>query len=156
MALNPVIKKILVSLFITFAISLLGGLFLLNFGFNFFVSFFFIFILQFVVFYFYGDYIKRKNAAIQAELELKAASELKRITADVTCPCDNKVKTTIPIEMNSENVYICGQCDKKIKIILDVKTALKTDPIIEDPLENPDVVKNFEEALKDPTHNDRL
>lgn len=154
--LNPILKQIIFSLSITLAIALLGSLFLLNFGFNFFISFFFLIILQFVGFYFYGDYVKRKNAVIQAKLELMAASELKKITVDVVCPCDKKVETTIPIEMNSENVYTCGQCNKKIKIILDAKTALKTDPLLEDPLKNPDLIEKFEEVLKDPSHNDRL
>ena len=105
---NPIIKRIISSLLITSTISFLGALFLLNFGFNFIVSLFFIFILQFVVFYFYGEHVKRKNAYIEAELELQAASELRKITADVVCPCDQKVQTTIPVEMNRENSYVCG------------------------------------------------
>jgi hypothetical protein len=155
-AINPILKKIIQSFFITFSISLLGALFLLNFNFNFIVSFSFIFILQFVLFYFYGEHVKRKNAYILAQLELQAASELKKITADVICPCDRKVQTTIPIDMNSDNSYICGQCSKKVKVLIDVKTVLKTDPVIEDPLKNPQFLKNVNEVLKDPSHNDRF
>jgi hypothetical protein len=155
-AINPILKKIIQSFFITFSISLLGALFLLNFNFNFIVSFLFIFILQFILFYFYGEHVKRKNAYILAQLELQAASELKKITADVTCPCDRKVQTTIPIDMNSDNSYICGQCSKKVKVLIDVKTVLKTDPVIEDPLKNPQLLKNVNEVLKDPSHNDRF
>lgn len=154
--INPFIKKIIQSLFITFTISILGALFLLNFGFNFLVSLFFIFILQFVIFYFYGEHVKRKNAYIQAQLELQASAELKKIIADVVCPCDQKVQTTIPIDMNSDNSYVCGQCEKRVKILIDVKTVLKTDPVIGDPLKNPQLLKNVEEVLKDPSHNDRF
>jgi len=153
---NPIIKRIISSLLITSTISFLGALFLLNFGFNFIVSLFFIFILQFVVFYFYGEHVKRKNAYIEAELELQAASELRKITADVVCPCDQKVQTTIPVEMNRENSYVCGQCNKRVGILIDLKTVLKTDPIIDDPLKNSEILKNVNEALKDPSHNDRI
>ncbi len=153
---NPIVKKILSSFLITSLISFLGALFLLNFGFNFLVSLFFIFTLQFVFFYFYGERIKRKNAYIEAQLELQMASELKKITADVVCPCDQKTETTIPIHMNSENSYVCGQCNKRVRVLIDVKTVLKTDPIIDDPLKNSEILKNVNEALKDPSHNDRI
>ena len=107
-------------------------------------------------FYFYGEHVKRKNAEIQAQLELEAAIQLKKITADVVCPCDKKVETTIPIDMNGDNSYICSQCDKKIKVIVTTKTFLKTDPISQDPLLDENILKNFDEALKDPKHNDRI
>lgn len=107
-------------------------------------------------FYFYGEHVKRKNAEIQAQLELESAIQLKKITADVVCPCDKKVETTIPIDMNGDNSYICSQCDKKIKVIVTTKTFLKTDPISQDPLLDEKVLKNFDEALKDPKHNDRI
>jgi hypothetical protein len=109
-----------------------------------------------VGFYFYGERIKRKNAIIQAQLELLAAAELKKITADVVCPCDKKVQSTIAIEMDNDNSYICGQCNKRIGVILDVKTVLKTDPIAANPLQNPELISAVEEALKDPSHNDRI
>ncbi len=153
---DPVIRKLLYSFGITLVVSILGGLFFLNFQFNFWVTSLFFFILQVVGFYFYGERIKRKNAIIQAQLELLAAAELKKITADVVCPCDKKVQNTIAIEMNNDNSYICGQCNKRIGVILDVKTVLKTDPIAENPLQNPELISAVEEALKDPSHNDRI
>lgn len=153
---SELIKKLLYSLAITICVSILGGLFCLNFGFNFWITSAFFFILQFIGFYFYGEHVKRKNAIIEAELEMVAAAELAKITADVVCPCDKKVQTTIPIQMNVDNAYTCSQCSKRIGVILDVKTVLKTEPLQQDPLVNPIVAKNVEEALKDPTHNDRI
>lgn len=153
---NPIIRKLLYSLFLTVTISVLGGLFFLNFQFNFWATTVFFFVLQIIGFYFYGEHVKRKNATIEAQLELLAAAELKKITADVVCPCDKKVQSTIPIEMNSDNSYICGQCNKRISVLLEVKTALKTDPIILDPLKSPEIINTVEEALKDPSHNDRI
>lgn len=153
---NKILQKLIYSFFITIGISVLGGLFFLNFSFNFWYTTIFFFILQVIGFYFYGEHVKRKNAALQAQLELLAAAELKKITADVICPCDKKVQSTIPIEMNSENSYVCGQCTKRISVLLEVKTALKTDPIMEDPLKSPALLTTVEEALKDPTHNDRI
>jgi DNA-directed RNA polymerase subunit RPC12/RpoP len=153
---KEILKKLLYSLAITICVSILGGLFCLNFGFNFWITSSFFFILQFIGFYFYGEHVKRRNAIIEAEFEMIAASELAKITADVVCPCDKKVQTTIPIQMNIDNSYTCSQCSKRIGVILDVKTALKTEPLQQDPLVNPIVAKNVEEALKDPTHNDRI
>ena len=153
---NTIFRKLIYSLSLTAIISILGGLFLLNFHFNFFITTVFLFVFQIIGFYFYGEHVKRKNAAFKAQLELLAAAELKKITADVVCPCDQKVQSTIPIEMNTENSYICGQCNKRISVLLEVKTALKTDPILEDPLKSPDLLNTVEQALKDPTHNDRL
>ena len=153
---NVIFHKILYSFIVTLSISILGALFLLNFGFNFWVTSIFFFILQMIGFYFYGEHVKRKNAEIQAQLELEAAIQHKKITADVVCPCDKKVETTIPIDMNGDNSYICSQCDKKIKVIVTTKTFLKTDPISQDPLLDEKVLKNFDEALKDAKHNDRI
>jgi hypothetical protein len=153
---NFVFKKIIFSFFITILISVLGGLFFLNFGLDFWISSVFFFILQIIGFYFYGEHIKRKNAYIKAELELQAAFELKKISAEVVCPCDKKLKNTIIIDMNDENTYICSQCDKKISVIVETKTFLKTDPITKDPLLDQNVLNNFEKAIKDPSHNDRF
>lgn len=153
---DPVIRRLLYSFAITLIFSILGGLFFINFQFNFWITSLFFFTLQIVGFYFYGEHVKRKNAAIQTQLEILAASELKKITADVVCPCDKKVQSTIAIEMDRDNSYICGQCNKRIGVILDVKTALKTDPIAENPLQNPELISVVEEALKDPSHNDRI
>jgi len=102
---KEILKKLLYSLAITICVSILGGLFCLNFGFNFWITSSFFFILQFIGFYFYGEHVKRRNAIIEAEFEMIAASELAKITADVVCPCDKKVQTTIPIQMNIDNSY---------------------------------------------------
>ena len=153
---SPVFRRLVLSFLITATVSVLSGLFFLNLNFNFWFTTYFFFILQVIGFYFYGEHVKRKTAVLQAELELIAEVELKKITVDVTCPCDKKVQTTIPIEMNSDNSYICGQCDKRIRVLLETKTVLKTDPILVDPLKDPDLLHIVQEALKDPSHNDRI
>jgi hypothetical protein len=153
---DNIFKKIVFSFGITLSISILAGLFFLNFGFNFWVSTIFFFLLQIVGFYFYGEYVKRKNAFIQAQLELQAATALKKITADVVCPCDKKVQTTIPIDMNGDNSYLCSQCNKKIGVIVEAKTVLKTEHITNDPLSDSGILDTVQEALKDPKHNDRF
>jgi hypothetical protein len=153
---KEILKKLIYSIAITISVSILGGLFCLNFGFNFWITTLFFFILQFIGFYFYGEHVKRRNAIIEAELEMIAAAELAKITADVVCPCDKKVQNRIPIEMNVDNSYNCSQCNKRIGVILDVKTTLKTEPLQQNPLEDPLLIKNVEEAIKDPKHNDRI
>ena len=123
--LKDILKKLLYSFGITAIISILGGLFFINLGFNFWITSSFFFLLQLVGFYFYGEHVKRKNATIQAQLELDAIAELRRISVDVVCPYDKKAQTTIPLDMNTDNSYICSQCTKKVGVILDVKTVLK-------------------------------
>ena len=92
--LRDILKKLLYSFGITTLVSVLGGLFCMNFGFNFWVTSSFFFLLQIVGFYFYGEHVKRKNAFIQAKLELDAIAELRKISVDVVCPCDKKAQTT--------------------------------------------------------------
>lgn len=150
------IKKLSYSFAITLIVSTLGGLFFLNFGFNFWISSVFFFLLQIVLFYFYGEHVKRQNSFFKAQLELEAAIELSKITANVTCPCDKKIKSEIQIDINGDNTYNCGECFKKIGVIVETKTVLKTDPILQDPLSNPEILDTFEEALKDSKHNDRI
>lgn len=153
---NEIFRKLFLSFFVTLIVSVLAALFLLNFGFNFFITTIFFFILQVIGFYFYGEHVKRRNAYVQAQLELYEQAELLKITADVICPCDKKIQSSIPIDMSIDNSYICSQCDKKIGVLFDVKTVLKTDPIIQDPLTNPTLIDNVEKALLDPKHNDRI
>lgn len=153
---NAILWKLLYSFAITFTVSVLGGLFFLSFGLNFWITSVFFFLLQLIVFYFYGEYVKRKNSFYKAQLELEAAIQLSKITANVTCPCDKKIKSEIQIDVNGDNTYQCGECYKKIGVLVETKTVLKTDPITHDPLTHPEVLNTFEEALKDPSHNDRV
>jgi hypothetical protein len=156
--IKSIIWKICKSLFLTISISILFGLFFFNVGYNFYISSIFFFIIQIIGFYFYGDYIKRKTAFQEAELQLKMNAELKKISADVTCPCDKKVQMTIPINMNEDNFYTCSQCNKKVTVLVETKTALRTDPIDVngDILAHPVIIKEVEERIKDPKHNDRI
>ena len=122
-------SRIIRSLGITFSVSIVSSLFLLNFNFNFFYSFLFFTIGQFVGFYFYSEYIRLKNSRLTVEAEIKAMEEISKISADVVCPCDKRVVTTIPLSLKEKNEYICQGCTKKVSVFIESKTAIATEPM---------------------------
>jgi DNA-directed RNA polymerase subunit RPC12/RpoP len=94
---------------------------------------------------------------VSGRLERSSGSQSKRVFSSKTRAwIQALIVYLVPLDMNTENSYICSQCTKKVGVILDVKTVLKTEPIQEDPLRNPQIIKDVEEALKDPRHNDRI
>jgi len=116
------------SLIITLLVSTIFGIILNSFGFGFLPSFLLFTLLQFIIFYFYGEYIKRKNNKIKLDVELKLFQEQSRQMTIVTCPCDRNIETTIPININGENKYKCPGCIKDVTVFLTTKTALATTP----------------------------
>lgn len=141
-------QKLVISLSLTFLVSVIFSLFLLNFGFNFFYSFLFFTLLQFVGFYFYGEYVKRKNAKLALEAEIEGLKFLEKITAEVVCPCDKKIVTRIPLSLTEKNYYNCGGCNKKISVILEPRTALATEPQDETYLDDPEFIKQVNNLLQ--------
>lgn len=125
-------KQILIalskSLLITLAVAGTIAFFLSSIGLLFLPTFLFCILLQFLGFYFYGEYIKRKNNRVRITAELKLAEEMSKQQATVVCPCDRGVETTIPIKIAGENKYTCPGCTKEIKVFVSTKTALTTIP----------------------------
>lgn len=146
-------QRIVVSLVITVAVSVIFSLFLLNFNFNFFASFAFFTLLQFVGFYFYGEFIKRKNAKMALEAELKSLEFFQKISTEVVCPCDKNVTTTIPVALNQKNYYTCSGCNKRISVYLEPKTALVTEPQDESSLDDPRFVSHVNELIRSQQSN---
>ena len=127
---KDIILKILKSIFITLAVAVAISYFLTTFGIPFFNTFVLTVGLQFLFFYFYGDYIIRKNNKVRLQAELKFLEETARQQTVVVCPCDKKIETIIPIDLSqSVNKYVCAGCNKNISVFSEFKTALSTDPI---------------------------
>ena len=141
-------QRISISLAITALVSTVFSLFLVNFGFNFFISFLAFTLFQFIGFYFYGEYIKQKNARLAFQAELKNLEFLEKITTEVICPCDKRVATTIPLSLTEKNFYNCAGCNKKISVLLEPKTALATEPQDETFLDDPEFINQINELLK--------
>jgi len=133
------LKRAALSLLLTFFVSTLLAWPLTFLGVWFLSGFGFFTVLQFVGFYFYRDYLTRKNAIEEQKLIIAREAELSKQGAEVVCPCDRQVKCFIPIVLNQRNEYICPGCDKNVNVAVNLKTVLVTTPIV-DTLE--DVVVN--------------
>lgn len=138
--------KLLKSLAIVFLVSGTFSYFLLFLGANFIAAFLSITILQFLFFYFYGEFVTSKNVKLILQTEIDIAKEKSKQITQVVCPCDRKIASPVPINLNAPNSYKCPGCDKQISIFVETKTALSTQPILTDPLTTPivlDQIKNI-------------
>lgn len=140
--------KLAKSLAIVFLVSCTFSYFLVLVGANFLASFLSLTILQFLFFYFYGEFVTSRNVKLLLQTEIDIAKENSKQVAQVTCPCDRKILSSIPININAPNSYSCPGCDKQISVFVETKTALSTQPIITDPLTSPIIIKEIENKIK--------
>lgn len=94
-------------------------------------GFLFFSVLQFVGFYFYREHQQRKIAIEEQKLILIREEQLNKQGAEVTCPCDRNIKCFVPIVLNDRNEYTCPGCNKDINVMVNLKTALITTPVLE-------------------------
>jgi len=145
-----IFKKLIYSLVITCFVSAVISLFLLNFQFNFFYSFVFFILLQFLGFFFYGEYVRLRDNRLAVMAEIKAMEEISKITTRVVCPCDRALVKNLPISLHKKNEYVCDGCNKKISVLVETKTALATEPMDETLLDDNkflnEVAKKVEET----------
>jgi len=127
------IKRLLSSLAITSAVAAVAAWPLTYLGIWFLSSWAFFMVLQFVGFYFYFEYVRRKTALEEQAFLLAREAELSKQGAEVTCPCDRGIKCFVPITLNERNEYVCPGCKKDINVLVDLKTVLVTTPILEPP-----------------------
>lgn len=140
--------EIFKSLFITCAVAGILAFFLITIlSVNFLPIFLVLVLLQFLVFYFYGEYVKNRNNRLQVEAEIKIAEKMALQEATVICPCDRNIPATIPISINGPNSYICKGCNKEISVLVETKTALATTPVVSNPLTEPYFVENVKKLI---------
>lgn len=144
-----IVKRIVYSVLITLLVSVVCSLFFLNFNFNFLYSLVFFTLLQFLGFFFYGEFIRLRDSKFAIMVELKAMEEISKITTTVVCPCDRALKKDIPISLHKKNEYMCEGCNKKISIILEPKTALLTEPMDRTLLDDKEFLKEVEQKVKE-------
>lgn len=87
--------------------------------------------LQFVIFYFYNDWVTKRIALKEEELIVAREAELSKQGAEVICPCDRNIKCFVPILLNDRNEYECPGCKKTVNVLVNLKTVLTTRPIDE-------------------------
>lgn len=147
--MKDILLMLLKSLVITFIVAAAASYFIAFFGIPFFQSFALFVALQFLGFYFYGQYQKNKSIKIALQRELKEIEELNRQSTIVSCPCDRNIQANIPIDINGENNYLCPGCNKNIAVFITTKTALATNPLTINPLESPIFLESIEQKLKE-------
>lgn len=142
--------KLLKSLAIVFLVSGTFSYFLLLLGANFLAAFLSITILQFLFFYFYGEFVTNNKVKLILQTEIDIAKEKSKQITRVVCPCDRKIVSPVPINLNAPNSYLCPGCDKQISIFVETKTALSTQPVSINPLTTPiviDQIKNLQNEV---------
>lgn len=55
--------------------------------------------------------------------------EFSKQGVDIVCPCSKACKQFIPIRLNEDNDYQCLDCNKNVRVDVNVSTFLKTEPI---------------------------
>jgi hypothetical protein len=63
----------------------------------------------------------------QTKLELE--KEYNKRGFELTCPCTEKHKCFVPINLDEGTIYPCPKCEKKISVYVNLGTALNTEPI---------------------------
>lgn len=124
MNLRPLLQLILLT-----SVSVLIGFIAKEFNINFFVGLFSGLALQFLLFNVYSTlldvYVTLKNK----KLENERIKEFSFQGVEVTCPCFKKIKSFVPLRLNTNNSYTCQECKKDVAIYVDVSTAITTQPI---------------------------
>jgi hypothetical protein len=66
---------------------------------------------------------------MMSKIDLEKIKELSKQGCELTCPCDKAIKNFIPIRLDQDNSYRCLECSKNVKVDLDFKSFLQTEPI---------------------------
>jgi len=118
--------KILISLGIT---ALISGLLALMFMNHWILVFALSFIVQLLAFYIgntiYENILIEKAEQIRTQQLIEASKQI----ATVECPCGERNKQDVQVRFDQEVTYDCSQCGKKIKLDVDIKPILTTQPI---------------------------
>ena len=125
-----VLRRILISLGITVAISCLVAWALWAFGLSWWKSFLLIFSLHFIVFglmnYFTGIWASYKMRLVETE-QLKLFSDQSVAVNCVHC----SEPAFVPVTMGDDMMFTCDKCNTVNKVIISAETALPTTPVSE-------------------------
>lgn len=125
--MNDSLRKFLISLVTTaalsaavaFAISLYGGSFTLWFA--------ILAFSQYLLFYMFNSFLEYRAARDSRALQLREAELLSQNTTIATCAACKK-DSTVLVKFDRDNHYICGWCNVKNTVYIDVETAVTTEP----------------------------
>ena len=70
----------------------------------------------------YGLQLKKINLELEQEYNKRGM--------ELICPCDEKYRCFVPIDLNQGTNYKCQKCEKNVAVYVKVGTALGTEPIV--------------------------
>jgi hypothetical protein len=70
----------------------------------------------------YGLQLKKINLEMEQEYNKRGM--------ELICPCDEKHRCFVPIDLNQGTDYKCQKCEKNVSVYVKVGTALGTEPIV--------------------------
>lgn len=136
------------SVTITLLVAIIFSYFLTYMGLPFLPTCLALIILQFIVFYFIGEYVNNRKIKLLISADTEITKERLKQFTSVVCPCDRKIETDIPIKISEPNSYRCPGCDKQISVFVETKTALSTEPLFVNPLDTPLITEEVEKMIK--------
>jgi hypothetical protein len=91
-----------------------------------FLSYFFCFsVIQIIGYNLYSKYIEIKVEKIKNE----RIKEFSKQGLEIKCPCNKSRPMFIPVELNSDNYFKCGECEKNISVEVSAKAFLQTEMV---------------------------
>jgi transposase-like protein len=66
---------------------------------------------------------------INEKNQIDILREYSKQGCNVKCPCDKAIDNFIPIRLNEDNSYRCLDCNKNVRVDLEIKTFLQTEPV---------------------------
>ena len=86
--------------------------------------------LQYIIDYGFQKFaIVRYGLKIQ-QTKLEIEREYNKRGFELTCPCAEKTKCFVPINLEEGTTYVCPKCEKNVSVYVKLGTALNTEPIV--------------------------
>lgn len=91
-----------------------------------FLSYFFCFsVIQVIIYNLYLKYIQINIEKIKNE----RIKEYSKQGLEIKCPCHKSKQMFVPVELNTDNIFKCGECDKNITVEITAKAFLQTEMV---------------------------
>jgi hypothetical protein len=121
---NHVVRSVLILLVVSSSV----GLFLYQFGANFWVTFILATVLQFVIWELVRYILEARAAMKAAELEVQILEELGKQTINIPCAACRK-ENMVPIRLDINNKFDCIDCSKENGVYIDIESVQVTTPL---------------------------
>jgi hypothetical protein len=91
-----------------------------------FLSYFFCFsVIQVISYNIYLKYIQIKIEKIKNE----RIKEFSKQGLEIKCPCHKSKPMFVPVELNTDNFFKCGECEKNFSVEITAKAFIQTEMV---------------------------